>query len=241
MTDLPVRHRRVQTQASANHEASKAADAAFSEPSISTLAPDRPPPSPDDRHPVTGIEANTYSRIVDRVFNEDIFSSYDRLEKGLSLGGGRSDYATLVKFLDEAEDNAREAHRLFVNARLESERIELESTSNVASLWNDARRQLEAEKDAGSRKKQVTDTDVKYAVAELFPEQWRHEESRRIKAKYTKEHLERLADLWKTRAHSLTVMLQTMRRLAVDSPCQACPFRLAYLNLATYGAQGNAT
>src|SRR5258706_3487080 len=54
-----------------------------------------------------------FERIVERVFDlPDPLAEYDRLERELKLGDQRTDYGSLQKALDSAEDNARIAHKL---------------------------------------------------------------------------------------------------------------------------------
>jgi hypothetical protein len=49
-------------------------------------------------------------------------------------------------------------------------------------------------------------------MADMFPDEWAAQELTRVKLKGTVEHLERLADLWKGRCHSLGTMLSNLRK-----------------------------
>ncbi len=155
-----------------------------------------------------------YDRIVERVFAVDPWASYEQLERDIKLPGPahRADYATIVDALDKCEDNAREAHRVFIAAKVAADRFEADAIVLAVDMRTQATQALEAEKERGERKKQITDADVESRIAALFPDEWRTLEERRAKARRMVSHLERLADLWKERARDVRAMLETMRR-----------------------------
>ena len=154
-----------------------------------------------------------YDRIVERVFTVSPWETYEPLEKDLRLTGDahRADYATLVDALDRCQDNSREAHRLFVSAKVSVARYE----ADAAVLLTDMRKQslaaLDAEKAAGQRSKQITEADIESRIASLFPDEWRALEDRRAKSKAMVSHLERLSELWKERSRDLRVMIENSR------------------------------
>ena len=151
-----------------------------------------------------------FERIQTRVFDlPDPDSEYRSLEKALMLGTQQFDSITAA--LDQAEDNARRAHRLYVNARVDAERFGIEADVVEGGLWSLASAELQREKDSGARTKQITDGDVKSRVSTMFPDQWRELQEKRIKTRKMMEHLERIADLWKTRCYSLAAMLASKR------------------------------
>ena len=155
-----------------------------------------------------------YERIIERVFSVDPWASYGVLEAGLKLpapahGAG---YAAVVDALDACEDNARESHRLYVSAKVAVDRFQADASVLSGDMRAQAIAALELEKERGERKKQITDADVESRIAALFPDEWRRVEERRSKARRAVEHLERLADCWKSRGSALKVILETMRR-----------------------------
>lgn len=167
---------------------------------------------------VRGDEINTsgprltpgYERIQERVFDlPDPESEYAELQAGLQVGNQQFD--SIYGALDRAEDNARRAHRLYICARVDAERFALDADVTEGSLWAAASADLQRDKDNGARTKQITDADVRARIATMFPEQWSELQQRRIKARKTIEHLERFADLAKTRCFSLANMLATKR------------------------------
>jgi hypothetical protein len=151
-----------------------------------------------------------YERIQDRIFSlPDPEAEYAELQAGLQVGNQQFD--SIFSALDRAEDNARRAHRLYICARVDAERFALDADVTEGGLWAAANADLQREKDSGARTKQITDADVRARIASMFPDQWTELQQRRIKARKTVEHLERFADLAKTRCFSLANMLATKR------------------------------
>lgn len=164
-----------------------------------------------NREPPAGA---SFHRITERIFSVDVLADYDRLERDLKIGSGRMDYGILLKALDEAEDNARLAHKLFLSAKVERALWDADAEVIKSAMWAQARKDLEDEKTVKveGRKKQITDADVSAKCAEMFPEDWKRLIVRAKKYKGAEEHLERLADLWQARCRSLQTMVSTLRR-----------------------------
>ena len=154
-----------------------------------------------------------YDRIVERVFTVSPWETYEPLEKDLRLTGEahRADYATLVDALDRCQDNSREAHRLYVSAKVSVARYEADATVLLTDMRKQSLAALDAEKAAGQRPKQITEADIESRIASLFPDEWRALEDRRAKAKAMVSHLERLSELWKERSRDLRVMIENRR------------------------------
>lgn len=150
-------------------------------------------------------------RIAETIYAIDASKDYDDLEKNLVVGEERGDFRTLQQHLDKAEDRARRAHRLYLGAKLERARWELDAQVTNAAMRKAAVDDLETDKAAG-RKKQITESDVTAKMAQLFPDEFRSQEIKRAKLKGVEEHLERLAELWKGRCHSLGTMLNNLRK-----------------------------
>lgn len=144
--------------------------------------------------------------ITVRVFDlPDPEGEYAELEGALSVGSRESD--DIAKALDVAEDSARRAHRLYVNARLDAERFAADAEVIEGALRGQAAAELQAEKESGARTKQITDADVRGKAALLFPDEWRALSEGKAKAELMVKHLERFADLWMRRCHSLAALL----------------------------------
>ncbi len=145
-------------------------------------------------------------RIVDAVFVEDPWPTYQRLEKALRIGEKRSDYGTLQGALDEAETNARLAHRLWVTANVARQEWEAENQVVFGAMRSQATAQLQMEKDHGTRSKQITDADVSMMAAAMFQDEWTSQEGRRRKFEAMADSMKNLAECWMYRVKSLGTM-----------------------------------
>lgn len=155
-----------------------------------------------------------YERIAKKLYSIDEVGEYEHLEKALTLDGPahRADYATLVDALDQAEDNARRAHALYVNAAIAYDAFEIDARVVEGALREKVLGELQKEKAEGARSKAIVEKDIALESARAYPDEVRDLHARRAKAKRMVEHFERLADLWKARARALEVMVSTMRR-----------------------------
>lgn len=151
-----------------------------------------------------------FRRIEERVFdlpNPD--AEYESLEGALSVGSRDTD--DLARALDEAEDCARRAHRLYANAKLDLARFQADAEVIEGAIRTEAAAELQRERDSGLRTKQITDADVTAKAAALFPDEWRDLAARKVRAKLAVEHMERFADLWVSRCRSLGGLLASRR------------------------------
>jgi hypothetical protein len=154
----------------------------------------------------------SFTRIVESVFTlHDPNGEYKHLEESISLREALTPNA-LMTALNDAEDNARRAHKLYVVARADYERFERECEPIVESMRDASNRELQSEKDAKLRSKAITDADVRGRAATMFPDEWKRIDARRIKADGMLEHLKALAELWKNRCYSLNGMLNAGKR-----------------------------
>jgi hypothetical protein len=160
----------------------------------------RPPSAPRD----------DLKRIVEEVFVDDLHGAWARLKKKLKAES-RSDHATLHKATEEAADDAYEAHRLFVTARVLRAEWERENEATFGGMWSEANRSLQREKDDKQRAKQITDADVRSRCATLFPDEWRSQEGLRDRYKATEESLSQLAEIYLWRMQTSTALLKKLR------------------------------
>jgi len=153
-----------------------------------------------------------YARIIESVYAVDAFKDYTDLETNLEVGEQRGDYHTLREHLDKAEQRARRAHRLYLGAQLERSNWERDAEVTSAAMRSEAHAELEAEKEAGERKKMITDADVTSRVAEKFPDEWRAQETMRRKLKGVESTIEHLTERWNSKCSSLRTLLETLRK-----------------------------
>lgn len=145
-------------------------------------------------------------RLVERTFVDDPEKVYERLESSLKVGEKRSDRGTLLRELDEAESNARDAFKLWRTAQLVVKQWEHENQVVNSAMRSEATRALEAEKKNGLRTKQVTDADVEAMVAAMYPEEHKAQQARRLKVHSLERNCENLNELWSSRCRTLAVM-----------------------------------
>lgn len=205
---VPVRRRRASNQS---------AGAGPSEPLPASgdpwgLAPEpvavaAPPARAFGAMPMAG---DGFAQITERVFDmPDPDAEYAELEGALQLGTQTAD--SIVSALDRAEDHARRAHRLYVCARVDSERFNLDADVIESAMRTQAVSELQREKDSGVRTKQITDGDTTAKIAAMFPDEHRDLAERRVKSRKMVDHLEAFAQLWRSRCYSLSKMLESRR------------------------------
>jgi hypothetical protein len=152
-------------------------------------------------------------RIVETVFlrGDEMEAAAERLIGELRIGEGRGDHGTVIRRLDEAEDNARLAHQLLISAKLEQDRYNLENEANLGAMRAEARAHLEAEKVAEKRTKLITDADVLAKCATLFEDEWPRLQHEARKLELAVRHLDHQVANWASRCKSLQVMAGKLR------------------------------
>lgn len=160
------------------------------------------------------VFGNGYDRIVSKVFTVDPYGEYELLEFNLKLDVSpeRVDYATLAQALNQGEDFARRAHKLFVNAKLHLAVVEAEVEKLEGSMRMRVVEKLADMKAKGELSKAATKDDIAAEMSRLFPDDVMRFRTRITKAKLSVEHLERLSDLWRSRCRTLDTLVSTSRR-----------------------------
>lgn len=189
---------------------------------INTTETESPPEEPKKPvAPITFDSANRakestltgdFERIVEKVLTLDnADATYDELEKALRIGEKRSEPGMILQALDTAEVNARKAHRLWMLARIEREKWELDNEVIFSAMRTEATKALQREKDQGLRSKQITDADVASMCATLYPDEYRHQEVKRKRVEAMVKSMEHLSEVWLSRCRSLQAMLTRQR------------------------------
>lgn len=155
--------------------------------------------------------SDDFEQIVTSIFVEKPWEEYQHLERALKIGQTRSDHGSVNKHLDNAEANARRAHRLWMTAKVERERWERGNATVFAAMRGEATKVLQREKDQGLRSKQITDADVDSQCAALYPDEWMHQEIKRKQVKAMEDSMQNLAEMWNSRCRSLQAMLSKLR------------------------------
>ena len=172
---------------------------------------ERPDSWPSANRPKEKPIDERFARITERVFVEDPEGLYKKLEENLRIGEERSDRGVLLRALDNAESNARDAHRLWMTAKLEQQRYEITNKIVFAAIRDEANRVLQREKDQKLRSKQITEEDIDTMAAQLFPDEYEEQKLRRHKAELMVKSMENLAELWLKRCSALETMLGKSR------------------------------
>lgn len=147
--------------------------------------------------------------VAEHVFSVDVDAEYRRLQESLELGPKRHDKGAVREALDRVERDTICAARIHRVARSHEERFELEMRERMAALRDEARRNLEAEKKAGTRAKQITEGDVEDFCIANFGDEWRAMQDNRNRVHGTCRVLEELVRAYQSRQ-------ATVRLLASD-------------------------
>lgn len=163
---------------------------------------------------LSGGMSGGYERIQSTLYALDPIKEFDRLTQGLSFDKPASqvEFGHLVDALDRATDNLYRASALLAHCKVAHDAFQVDVQVLESSLYDEAYRALQAEKDAGKRSKAISEADVRAAMSQRHPDSVRENEARLSKAKRLVEHVERLHDCWKVRARALDTMVATSRR-----------------------------
>lgn len=188
---------------------------------VQSTQPVQPTHTPvhEETNPVKAVFGEHYKtnalakldRIVVSVLNCDIDGEYERLTNSLKLRGGRGDRGIVQQSIDEAEDNARIAHQVYINAKLVKEAYESKVEPVIAGMWASARQLLEKEKTEGLRTKQITDNDVKYKVIEMYGDEYSSQQTKLRQYDQTIKHLEHIVQVWNSRCNSVRKLSDLLR------------------------------
>jgi hypothetical protein len=155
--------------------------------------------------------AKEFQAIVETIIVDDPKGTYEKLERELVVGDKRTDYGSMMRHLDHAERNARDAHRLWQTAIIEKKRWEMENEVVLAAARSEATRSLQAEKEKGLRSKQITDADVESRVAAIFPDEWKAQQHERARMSAMVASLENLSEVWLSRCRTLQALVAKQR------------------------------
>lgn len=170
-----------------------------------------PPPLYATAQGISGISPD-FARIVEAVYAVDAWKDYEDIEKNLEVGEARGDYASLREYLDKAEVRARRAHRLYLGAKLEKAKWELDSAKVVSAMRKAATDELQLEKESGDRTKRITNDDVEAKMAEKFPDEVAAQEIARVKLSGVVDDMEHMTRRCDAKCSDLKTLLETLRK-----------------------------
>jgi hypothetical protein len=154
-----------------------------------------------------------YSAIVNSVFNlPDPKSIYEEVLAGIKpIKASRASMSELLDALDDAQAVALKARGLLVNTKVTFDAVERESAVLKSAMRDQALSQLEREKDAGTRKKAITEADVTGAVATMFPDEWKSCQEQESKARRSVDLIENMCERAVERARDLRAIVGASR------------------------------
>lgn len=149
--------------------------------------------------------------IVETVWVDDMHAAWKAIKASLHIGPRRSEHGILTKKLDEARVLSYEAHRLYVTAKREADRWELENEVVFSAMWSEATRVIEQERVDKIRSKPITDTDVRARIMTLHPNEYIAQETKRKAVKLTVDNMVHLVKEANDHVEDVRAMLNKLR------------------------------
>lgn len=145
-----------------------------------------------------------FQRIIETIHVKDPEATHDKLLAFLRpREGGRT-----KRDLDEAPYLYRKAHDLYMTAKAERARWELDNDVVFAAMKERAALDLQREKEGGERRKQITDADITTRIALLFPSEWKHQEQKRRAVKNMEDSMANLVAVFETVCRTMPAVLR---------------------------------
>jgi hypothetical protein len=154
-----------------------------------------------------------YSAVVTSVFNlPDPYSVYTEIVEGIRpLKVSRLSMSDLMDVLDRAQSVVIAARGLLVNTKITVDGVKRDTDRLMAAMRDQASTQLEREKEAGMRKKAITNDDVMGYVATMFQDEWAACQERDAKARRTISMIEAICESAIERARDLRAIVAASR------------------------------
>ncbi len=144
--------------------------------------------------------------ITSEVRGIDVRATYQRLYDELVLGDGANTYGAILHALDRADRNIVDAERLVRAAKLEQERVDRDVAIELEVLRTTARKELEAEKAAGTRSKAPTLDDIADRMTANWPSKMAAVKAPSEEIHAVRAVCEKLEVAWRSRSQSLRSM-----------------------------------
>jgi hypothetical protein len=155
------------------------------------------------RAPSTG---SGWSSVVTSIVGLDVRATYQRLYDELVLADGVNEYGAILYALDRADRNIVDAERLVRAAKLEQERVDRNVAIELEVLRTTARKELEAEKVAGTRSKAPTLDDIADRMTANWPSKMAEVKAPSEEIHAVRSVCEKLEVAWRSRSQSLRSM-----------------------------------
>lgn len=209
---------RTRRSAAVPAEVVTSADASTEEIAKSPAVPPSvpPPAKPSKNLPFDGkppVLPDGYESIVTHVFElPDPELVYSDVINGIkAVKASKCSMSELMDALDSAQSNALAARKLLVNMKLTVTAVSMDTNVLMSAMRDQASAALEREKEAGLRKKAITEADVQAQVATMFPDEWKAVQDRDAKSKQSVAFLEDLCERAVERARDLRAIVASSR------------------------------
>lgn len=149
-----------------------------------------------------------FERIAANLFDQgyDVVKEFEDIQNALTIRDALSP-AHVKAAANKSEDVAAKGMRLLVVAKVEYAKYTHRTDTLVGAMRDGATTNLEKLKAKGGLTKQITNDDVSFSAAQLYPDEWDDVHMRKVRAKEMLRYIERLADLSKSRSFTLGKML----------------------------------
>ena len=162
---------------------------------------------------VSGGTTFGFARVVQKIHSIDFEGEYDALIKHLDPDPGRTEFGMAYAYADGAESRARKALQLMSVARVEQHSFEFRKSQVESGMRKEALARLQNEKDSGMRSKQITDSDVRAKMVEMYGDTIADMEEHSQKIANTVDMLTELATKTApSRCKTANTMLATVRK-----------------------------
>ena len=158
-------------------------------------------PSANAAHEVPFHEG--FTRILEYTFVKDVEETFHRIRGFIDRKGGRTRLD-----VDEANSLLRLAHDLLITTKREKYRWDLDNRVVFAKCYEEAVLDLQKEKDAKTRAKQVTDEDVMNRFALMYPEEYVYQERKKQETKLLVYSMENLVEVMQQLARNLSLTVK---------------------------------
>jgi hypothetical protein len=154
-----------------------------------------------------------YEKIMRSVFDcPDPNSVYEEVVEGIkAIKPSRASMSELLDALDRAQTHVLKARGLLINAKVTIDAAKRDAAPLENSMRDAATARLEAEKEAGSRKKAITEADVSSMMATLYPDEWAAVQYREARTRRTIALFDELCTIAAERARDLRAIVSASR------------------------------
>lgn len=147
-----------------------------------------------------------FQRIVETVYCKDTYETYLELVEFLKPKEQRT-----TRDLDNVEFMARKAHDLWMTAKRERTRWEMDNKVIFAAMHERSALDLQREKDSGQRSKQITDADIQARCALNWPDEYRAQELRQRYVKTAEESMANLYAVFELKCRNMATVVSKQR------------------------------